>query len=254
MDTFKTTRGAEFSTLRIVGPEENKVTTLTAYTLLYRGCATQWPSLHFSNSERNCRWSSGQARVLYLKGSRRESSDPPSGLHFLGSMISSGHAKWRGPLKIHGNFDYIPGYWEWTEDVLYRCGTLADAFLTETVQASLCVYDCLDELLKFFCEHWCPSTNTLIIPKGELSISLWDLLNLGGLSVTGRLFDEVVPMAECLSQSLSEEARLPTSCRFLPSSYHYLAVQSPDGRVSTFAWISFWNHSIWSYMGHEAAD
>ncbi|GAA0179320.1 hypothetical protein LIER_29957 [Lithospermum erythrorhizon] len=72
--------------------------------------------------------------------------------------------------------------------------------------------------------------------------------------MTGRLFDEVVPTAECLSQSLSEEARLPMSCKFLLSSYHYLSVRSPDGRVSASAWISFWNHSVRSYVGHEAVD
>ncbi|GAA0148152.1 hypothetical protein LIER_07673 [Lithospermum erythrorhizon] len=131
---------------------------------------------------------------------------------------------------------------------------LADAFLTEAVQASHYVYDFSDEFLKAFCEHWCPSTNTFIIPPGKLSISLWDFLDLGGLSVTGRLFDEVVPTGECLSQSLSEEARLPASCMFLLLGYHYLAVQSPDRRVLASAWISFWNHSIRSYVGHEAAD
>ncbi|GAA0183033.1 hypothetical protein LIER_30519 [Lithospermum erythrorhizon] len=124
-------------------------------------------------------------------------------------MISSSHVQWRGPLKIRGNFDYIPGYWEWTEDVLNRYSAmLASAFLTEAVQASLCVYDCSDEFPKAFYEHWCPSNNTLIIPQGEMSISMWDLLDLGGLYVTGRLFDE----------------------------------------------ISFWNRSIWSYVGYEAAD
>ncbi|GAA0157425.1 hypothetical protein LIER_14695 [Lithospermum erythrorhizon] len=106
--------------------------------------------------------------------------------------------------------------------------------------ASLCIYDCSDEIRKAFCEHWCPSTNTLIILQGELSISLWNLLDLGGLSVVGRLFDEVVPTAECLSQSLSEESRLPAFCRFLLLGYYYLVVQFPDGRVSASAWISFW--------------
>ncbi|GAA0183259.1 hypothetical protein LIER_42369 [Lithospermum erythrorhizon] len=51
--------------------------------------------------------SSVQKKILHLKGSGRESPDPPSGFHFLGSTISSSHMQWRGPLKIHGNFDYI---------------------------------------------------------------------------------------------------------------------------------------------------
>ncbi|GAA0185261.1 hypothetical protein LIER_32549 [Lithospermum erythrorhizon] len=90
--------------------------------------------------------------------------------------------------------------------------------------------------------------------RGELSISMWDLLDLGGLSVTGLLFDEVVPTAEYLYQSLGERARIPVSCKFLLSGYHYLVVQSLDGRVSTSVWIGYWNHSLCSYVGYEAAE
>ncbi|GAA0173078.1 hypothetical protein LIER_26770 [Lithospermum erythrorhizon] len=139
-------------------------------------------------------------------------------------MIFAGRVQWRDPLKICRNFDYIPGYWEW------------------------------DEFTKAFCENWCPSTNTLIIPQGELSIYLWDLLELGGFFVTGRLFDKAVPPTECLSQSLNDEAWILESYRFLLSGYHYLAAQSPNGRVSISAWIGFWNHSLQSYVGYEAAD
>ncbi|GAA0138455.1 hypothetical protein LIER_00202 [Lithospermum erythrorhizon] len=127
-------------------------------------------------------------------------------------------------------------------------------FLTKAVQASLCVYDYSNEFLKAFCEHCYPSTNTLIIPQGELSISLWDLLDLGGLSATSSLFDEVVPTAKCFSQSLHDDARIPMSYRFLFSGYHYLVAQSLDERVSTSAWISFWNRSLRSYVGYEATD
>ncbi|GAA0152812.1 hypothetical protein LIER_11198 [Lithospermum erythrorhizon] len=131
---------------------------------------------------------------------------------------------------------------------------LASVFLAEAVQSSLCIYNCSNEVLKAFCEYWCPSTNTLIIPQGKLSISLWDLLDLGGLSVTGRLFDEVVPTAECLSQSLGEEARIPVSCKFLLLGYHYLATQSLDGGVFASTWITFWNHYLRSYVGYDAAE
>ncbi|GAA0145045.1 hypothetical protein LIER_05330 [Lithospermum erythrorhizon] len=76
MVTFENTSGVEFSTLRIVGLEEDMVTILAAYTPLYRGCATSWPTLRSSYSERNRSWSSSYDRVLHLKGSSRESSDP----------------------------------------------------------------------------------------------------------------------------------------------------------------------------------
>ncbi|GAA0151216.1 hypothetical protein LIER_37247 [Lithospermum erythrorhizon] len=82
-------------------------------------------SLRFAHQiQRNRNWSSAQEKVLHLKGSDQESSDPPRGFHFLSSMISTGRVQWRSPLKICGNLDYIPGYWEWTEDVLSRCGDM----------------------------------------------------------------------------------------------------------------------------------
>ncbi|GAA0170216.1 hypothetical protein LIER_40914 [Lithospermum erythrorhizon] len=214
MVTFESTPGREFSTLRIVGLEEDKVTTLECCTPLYRGCAAKWPSFRTSNSERNRNWSSVQEKILHLKGSDQESSDPTHGFHFLGSMIYAGHVQWRGPLKIRDNFEYIPGYWEWAEDVLSRCGDmLVNASLTGV-----------------------------------------DLLELRGLSVTGRLFDEVVPIDEFLSQSLSDKARIPESCRFLILGYQYLATESPDERVSIFSWIGFWNHSFRSYVGYEEVN
>ncbi|GAA0175967.1 hypothetical protein LIER_29045 [Lithospermum erythrorhizon] len=197
MVTFETSPGREFSTLCIVGSEEDKVTTLVAHTPLYRVCATKWPSFRSSNSERSCNWSSVQEKVLHLEGSDQESPVPPCGFHFL--------------------------------DVL----------------------DCYRAMLaSAFCENGCPSTNTLIIPQRELSISLWDLLELGSLSMTGPSFDEVVPTTECLSQSLNDKARILVSCRFLLSGYHYLSDQSPDGSVS----ISAWNHSLRSSIGYKAAD
>ncbi|GAA0184637.1 hypothetical protein LIER_31925 [Lithospermum erythrorhizon] len=102
-------------------------------------------------------------------------------------MFSSGRVQWKDHLSIHGNFEYIPGYWEWVEDVLSRCDrVLGHALLNDAVNASLYVYECWDALLKVFCESWCPSTNNLIIHQGELSIPLWDLLRLGGLPVTWR--------------------------------------------------------------------
>ncbi|GAA0163489.1 hypothetical protein LIER_19341 [Lithospermum erythrorhizon] len=86
------------------------------------------------------------------------------------------------------------------EDVLTRCrGILDGALFSDVVKASLCVYDCSDAFLKAFFESWCTSTNTLIIPQGELFISLWYLLDLGGFPMTGRLFDEIIPpLSVCL--------------------------------------------------------
>ncbi|GAA0165776.1 hypothetical protein LIER_21091 [Lithospermum erythrorhizon] len=217
MVTFETTTGSEFSTLRMVGPKEDKVTTLIVYTSLYKGHSIPTPKL-----ERGRSWSSTQEKAIYLEGPDKDSPDPPHGFHFLSSMMSAGRMQWRGSLSIRGNFEYIHGYWN---------------------RRRTC-----------FCESWCPSTNSLTIPQGELSIYLWDLLELGGLLVTSRLFDEVVPTTECVAPTLDSDARLPRSYQFLLLAYHCLASHSPDGTVCLRAWIGLWNYSLRTYVGHETAD
>ncbi|KAL0313574.1 UNVERIFIED_CONTAM: hypothetical protein Sradi_5756700 [Sesamum radiatum] len=82
------------------------------------------------------------------------------------------------------------------EDVLSRCGKrLRLINVYDAVYASLFTYDHNFDIIKAFCEAWCPFANTLLTFAGELSISLWDLHDLAGLPVTGCLYDEVVPSA-----------------------------------------------------------
>ncbi|KAL0439223.1 UNVERIFIED_CONTAM: hypothetical protein Slati_2405300 [Sesamum latifolium] len=82
----------------------------------------------------------------------------------------------------------------------------------DVVYASLFTYDHNFNVIKAFCEVWCPLTNTLLTSAGELSISLWDLHDLAGLSMTGYLYDEVVPNA--LELTGVDESR----DRFIPHS------------------------------------
>ncbi|GAA0184208.1 hypothetical protein LIER_31496 [Lithospermum erythrorhizon] len=138
------------------------------------------------------------------------------------------------------------------EKAIYLEGLNKDSSEPPHVKTTLCVYDYSDTFLKEFCESWCPSTNTLILPQRELSISLWDLLELEGLHVTGCLFDKVVPIAECPSPTLDSHVRLPRSCRFM--LFAYLRLASPDGTMSVSACIGFWSHSLLTYIDHEAAD
>ncbi|GAA0146309.1 hypothetical protein LIER_06298 [Lithospermum erythrorhizon] len=146
---------------------------------------------------------------------------PPvtSGPAFLGLHVATGRWAWHFPIPLHGLFEYTPGYWKWAEDVLSRCSAkLSTASIYEAVRASLFTYENFDTLLKAFVECWSPSTNTLLLPHGEISISLWELYQLGGLPVAGYLMDEVVPSAEC--------HRIPESCRFLLHAYYFLASSS----------------------------
>ncbi|GAA0155162.1 hypothetical protein LIER_12948 [Lithospermum erythrorhizon] len=151
--TFKTISDSEFATLHMVGPEEDKVTTLVVYTSLYKGHATQWPSIPAPELEKGRSWSSAQEKAIYLEGPYQDSSNP-----------------------------------------------------------------------------------------------LVDMSELGGLPLTGHLFDEVVPTTECLSPTLDGDARVPRSFRFLLLAYYSLASQSPNGTLFVSAWIGLWNHSLRTYI------
>ncbi|KAL0349460.1 UNVERIFIED_CONTAM: hypothetical protein Sangu_1173800 [Sesamum angustifolium] len=116
-------------------------------------------------------------------------------MHF-GSSIIEGDAKWDGDLCFTGEFRYTKGYWEWTQDVLSRCGDrLRHLKIYDAVYASLFTYDHNSDIVKAFSEAWCPLTNTLLTSAREMSISLWDLHELVGLPMMGCLYDEVVPSA-----------------------------------------------------------
>ena len=100
----------------------------------------------------------------------------------LGRRIILGEAIWGQSFQILEEFTYIPKYWEWAEDVLFRCSKyLAEINILDGVYASLYTYDRDKDVIQTFCENWCPATNTLHLASGEASISLWDLHRLGGL-------------------------------------------------------------------------
>ncbi|KAL0406232.1 UNVERIFIED_CONTAM: hypothetical protein Slati_3937100 [Sesamum latifolium] len=135
-------------------------------------------------------------RAAHHELPRHQQSNDLAPLRTLDRSIVEGDAKWDGDLQFTEGFHYTKGYWEWTEDVLSRCGKrLRPISAYDVVYTLLFTYDHNSDIIKAFCEAWCPLTNTLLTSAGELSISLWDLYDLAGLSMMGCLYDEVVPSA-----------------------------------------------------------
>ena len=60
------------------------------------------------------------------------------------------------------------------------------------VYASLYSYSRDMQVLRAFRKSWCPTTSTLHTISGEMSIPLRDLHRLGGLPVSGKIYDETV--------------------------------------------------------------
>ncbi|KAL7099006.1 hypothetical protein ACP275_09G054700 [Erythranthe tilingii] len=225
---------------------------LTIYAPLIGSYAKQWPCLTTLN--RMSVWSQEHPHNKYeyvysLRASNHkpdrssllEESSGPSLLPTLGGNIVKGKVKWGDTLKLSGGFQFFKGYCEWTEDVLSRCHhKLKSTKIYDFVYASLLTYDYNSEVMKAFFEAWCPTTNTLLTSRGEMSISLWDLHSLSGLPLTGILYDEVVPASQELVGSDAKGVRYShRSCRYLFHAYHLLRKRSkdPSSHVSVESWI-----------------
>ncbi|KAK6126655.1 hypothetical protein DH2020_039602 [Rehmannia glutinosa] len=211
-----------------------KVTILAVFDPVVGRYATAWPRL--TNPSYLEEWSkeipsSKTSKMWTLLATHHQKSTELTPLPTLGRHIIEGQAKWGDDIKFAGEFHYIKGYWEWTEDVLSHCK---------------------NSLQKVkICEAWCPSTNTLLTSFGELSISLWDLHTLAGLPITGSLYDEVVPRAKELT-GLDEAASrfLPRSCSYLLHAYHHLRKIVNGGQSSQVPiseWIRFWSKKLTKY-------
>ncbi|KAK6161493.1 hypothetical protein DH2020_004874 [Rehmannia glutinosa] len=165
--------------------------------------ATAWPRLTIPSYLEE--WlneipSSKTSKTWTLQATHHQHLTELTPLPTLGRHIIEGQAKWGDDIKFAGEFHYIKGYWEWTEDILSRCkNSLQKVKIYDAVYASLFTYDNNSNIMRAFCKAWCPSTNTLLTSFGELSISLWDLHTLTGLPITGSLYDEVVPCAKELT-------------------------------------------------------
>ncbi|KAL0427482.1 UNVERIFIED_CONTAM: hypothetical protein Slati_2923000 [Sesamum latifolium] len=121
---------------------------------------------------------------------------------------------------------------EWSQEVS-RCGEklrLINAY--DAIYASLFTYDHNSDIIKAFCEVWCPLTNTLLTSTGELSISLWDLHDLVGLPMMGCLYDEVVPSALELTGADEKGGADDDRC----------------SNVSIDKWVKFWSKTVIKHL------
>ena len=82
-----------------------------------------------------------------------------------------------------------------------------------------------------------------------MSISLWDLHEIGGLPITGRFYDEVIPNTESLNRKDHKGVSyIPHICRYLFLAYHKI-LQDSKGKsgVRMTAWIKYWYRGPFRY-------
>ncbi|KAA0063074.1 uncharacterized protein E6C27_scaffold468G001920 [Cucumis melo var. makuwa] len=168
----------------------------------------------------------------------------------LGQRLIKGQTRWGTVTKVPGEFCFIDCYWEWLELVVGRnTRLLYSTRLYGTVTASLYTYDRNSDVVRAFCEAWCPSTNTLHTMAGELSISLWDLWSFGGLLVKGDFYEKRIPSFKELTSTSRDKTKV--SSDDLPISFpgpttrkqkkasHSKSTQNPDGsKIQAREWSS----------------
>ncbi|TYK21765.1 putative mitochondrial protein [Cucumis melo var. makuwa] len=92
----------------------------------------------------------------------------------LGQRLIEGQTRWGTVTKVPGEFCFTDCYWEWLELVVGRnTRLLYSTRLYGVVTTSLYTYDRNSDVVRAFCEAWCPSTNTLHTMAGELSTTQW---------------------------------------------------------------------------------
>ncbi|KAI3470176.1 hypothetical protein Pfo_026839 [Paulownia fortunei] len=205
---------------------------LAVHTPLVGRYAKPWPKL--TNALYLEEWSreiplNKNFKVWALQATHHQPSNKPTPLPALGHYIIKGKAKWGDAIQF--------------ADILSWCEhKLLAVRIYDSVYASLFTYDHNSDIIKAFCDAWCPLTNTLLTSLGELSISLWDLYTLAGLPMIGSLYNEVVPSAKELTGVDEAESRfVPRSCKYLFHAYHLLqrgANGDQSSQVSIDEWYS----------------
>ncbi|CAL8174012.1 unnamed protein product [Prunus armeniaca] len=128
--------------------------------------------------------------VLQLKSSHHTYTNSSKAFELLSDRIHNGVVNWSSALPTAGE------------------STFTD-------------YDRHAPVIRAFREYWCLATNTLHTSQGEMSISLWDLHEIGGLTITGRFYDEVIPATESLNMKDHKGVSyIPHICRYLFLAYH----------------------------------
>lgn len=134
---------------------------------------------------------------------------------------------WGTEFFLRGRASFELGVMEWTESILDRFkGKLDQAGIYGAVGVSRFPYHFCSNTWKAFCELWSPLTNTLHHGAGEMSMSLYDLMLIGGLPLLGVPYEEFIPVNKELqptdSNTLADLLRIHSELCVSHSRNHIL--------------------------------
>ncbi|XVE80355.1 hypothetical protein DITRI_Ditri14bG0133000 [Diplodiscus trichospermus] len=159
-------------------------------------------------------------------------SFPPHSFEPEGWPLKARFSGWRAPAK---------SWLFWVDMLLPRYQPVWEkAGIFKAIMSSTCLIKRYDDLIICLAEKWNPKTNTFIFPWGEATISLEDVMVLGGYSLIG--FPVTFPGD---SQELREvEEKLVEECRNIRTGSAWRKVRPTD-------WVKYFMGSG-SDVEHEA--
>ncbi|KNA10179.1 hypothetical protein SOVF_146810 [Spinacia oleracea] len=96
------------------------------------------------------------------------------------------HKKWPLNVQFAGWKNPQKKWRNWFNKLLINHATTwIESGIVDGIQATLHEVPCNKELVLGVCEFWCPRTSSFIFPWGEATITLEDVMILGGLPVIG---------------------------------------------------------------------
>ncbi|KAH0632965.1 hypothetical protein KY284_035751 [Solanum tuberosum] len=142
------------------------------------------------------------SKVWYLEKPNPQRTNIESTFSNIGRRMILEELRWGDNIVLEGEYDCIPGYWEWTEDVLSKNGqSLNNAYISDV-----------------------------------------DLHILGGFPISGVPYEEVIPNStELTGLDDNREIFLPRTCECMFAAFHHLKEKNNGNiRVSFNEWIQFW--------------
>ncbi|KAL2898052.1 Ribosome-recycling factor [Bienertia sinuspersici] len=164
-------------------------------------------------------WVSGKPSQAILSSLNHQDDVTSEPLSTLYHRILQKDVAWPSRIHYGVEFSHIPLYWEWAEDIIHRCK------LTLKCRSSQCyVYLTISLLMQ-------PSHDATLF----------------GLSITGMLYDEVVPVDDELEDSKDVRRFLPFSCKYMFAALQRIQSKSGKSYATFEEWCRFWFRGLERY-------
>ncbi|KAL0377214.1 UNVERIFIED_CONTAM: hypothetical protein Scaly_0839000 [Sesamum calycinum] len=208
----------------------DKGTMLVVYAPLVGGKnVNSWPRL--TNSSHLGEWcqevslskniKAWTLRATHHKPLRHQQLDDLVPFCTFGRSIIEGETKWDGDLRFTIEFRYTKGYWEWTEDVLSRCGDKLrhlKRWLTaeEALFCKLCIEGSLKEeaYLAAYLACW---LCMFVLPGKDVNSIRPSTFKMASLMASDRRVNLAVPVLASVYEGLNTVATSPKPALPSPS-------------------------------------